>query len=366
MQQYIVFSDGALAIDFHYSDSVSKTRADDDEVKATVVTGDAKVPSINNDALAPLQAVYVPYTSVSADGLDSYLITLEAHHGNTVILQMKPENGNLIWESGTSLSHSYGTGGTTPLRAMLSSLHDDGIHVVADISCFVDNAITSRNQTLALTNRVNEAYSDTYGSWLDPYNGDVQDYIAELVEELCTIGFDEIMLSNYCLPVEGTMGDRQADADAQAAANRASNNTGDNDPASGDDTGDDDDTGAAEPQIDLSVYYVNSESPAPITTLLSTLAERLHEITSAEDVLLSIRCDNAVLRSNSYLGPLTGQEFSMLIERFNRIYCNTNTENLESDIDIMENLLGDELNSRFVPIMRSTPAGDADSSWAVR
>ena len=56
----------------------------------------------------------------------------------------------------------------------------------------------------------------------------------------------------------------------------------------------------------------------------------------------------------------------MLLERFNRIYCNTNAENLESDIAIMKQLLDDEFAFRFVPIMRSTPAGDTNSSWAVR
>lgn len=365
MQQYLVFSNDTLSISFQPSAVVDKTRGDDDEVKADIITEEAKAPSINNDALVPLQAVYIPYTGVSASGLDSYLITMEAYGGNTVILQMKPEDGNLIWDSGTSLSHSYGTGGTTPLRAILNSLHDDDIHVVADISCFVDNAIASRCQSLALTNRLNQPYSDSYGSWLDPYNRDVQDYIVDLVEELCAIGFDEIMLSNYCLPIEGTLGDRQAEAQAQANAN----NAGDDDTASSDDTGadTDNDTGdSAEPQVDLSVYYVNSESPAPITTILSTLAERLYEITSEEKVLLSLRCDNVVLRNNSSMGARTGQEFSMLLERFNRIYCNTNAENLESDIAIMKQLLDDEFAFRFVPIMRSTPAGDTNSSWAVR
>ena len=89
MQQYLVFSNDTLSISFQPSAVVEKTRGDDDEVKADIITEEAKAPSINNDALVPLQAVYIPYTGVSASGLDSYLITMEAYGGNTVILQMK-------------------------------------------------------------------------------------------------------------------------------------------------------------------------------------------------------------------------------------------------------------------------------------
>ena len=162
------------------------------------------------------------------------------------------------------------------------------------------------------------------------------------------------------------MGDRQAEAQAaNDAANNAANSTTDTSDTASDST-DGDSADTAEPQIDLSVYYVNSENPAPITTLLSSLAERIHAVTSAENVLLSIRCDNTVLRSNSSLGSRTGQELSMLLERFNRVYCNTNAENLDSDIAIMKALLDDTLSYRFVPIMRSNPAGDETSSWAIR
>lgn len=360
MQQYLVFSADALSIDFHYKNTMTKTRASDTEVTAEIVTaGDgAATHGTGNVSVSTLQAMYIPYSGISEDGISSYRIQLEANGGNAVILQMKPESGNLVWESSSELSTSYGTTGTTSMHSIVNALHDDNIYVVADISCFLDSTVASRNSALALTNASNEVYSDSYGSWLDPYNTEVQTYLSELVQELCSLGFDEIMLSNYCLPIEGIMGDR---------SNGTSNDT--TDPDSGDPTGDDpnsldtgdDETSNDDTTVDPTTYYVSEENPETIASVLSTLAEKLSDITSTYRTVLSIRCDNTALRNN--LGTQTGQDLSMLKEHFSRLYCNTDEEHLESDTAVLEDALGDESNSRFVPIMKQP---SDDGNWVVR
>ncbi len=312
------------------------------EAEAEIVTDETGTTDpTGNVTVSELQAVYVPYGSVSEEGIASYRINLEANSGNAMVLQMKPESGNLVWsESSAKLSTSYGTVGTTNMRSIVNSLHDDNIYVVADISCFLDSAIASRNTALALVTGENQPYSDSYGSWLDPYSTEVQTYLSELVKELCNLGFDEIMLSNYCLPATGTMGDRTTTAPDTT-------------------TGDSSDTG--DTTADSTVYYSHTQNPDAIAAVLSGLAEQLADITSAYHATLSIHCDSTILRDN--LGVQTGQDLSSLKQWFRRITCDTDSEHLESDTAIIQSLLGDDYASYFVPITKSA---QQDGNWIIR
>ena len=77
--------------------------------------------------------------------------------------------------------------------------------MVAQISCFIDEMLASRSTQYALRTETGFNYSDQNGSWLDPYNADLRNYIIELIRELYDMGFDEVVLADVMHPVGATV-----------------------------------------------------------------------------------------------------------------------------------------------------------------
>ena len=67
------------------------------------------------------------------------------------------------------------------------------------MSCCADTALAQADPSLALKT-AGIPYSDGSGSWLNPTNEDVQQYLSALCTELADMGFDEIFCSFLQLP----------------------------------------------------------------------------------------------------------------------------------------------------------------------
>lgn len=145
-----------------------------------------------------LRAVYVPAGEVTAQNLDFYLTGLGDF--NALVLQLKGPDGYLRYDSAVPLAASYNVNGSLDLAAYAEKFKARGVTLVAELSCLTDSAMAVRNAPAALKNAVTgSAYTADGLAWLDPYSEVTRSYLTNLITELHTLGFDEILLSGvYC------------------------------------------------------------------------------------------------------------------------------------------------------------------------
>ncbi len=218
VQKYAVISDDGVSVIFPgtQSDSGSKTG----HAESSEHTFDTVVPEIVFEApdysritatagkrVWALRAKFLDASQISLETLQDAAASLV--DGNALMLEMKPRSGQLVWNSQTDMAKNYGTSTDTEFSNSLPSLlptlkeREDGkkIYLVAQISCFIDDLLATRSDQFALRTESGFNYSNEDGSWLDPYNSDVRNYIIGLAKELYTMGFDEVVLSDVRHPV---------------------------------------------------------------------------------------------------------------------------------------------------------------------
>ncbi len=106
---------------------------------------------------------------------------------NTLVLEMRA-GGSAILD-------------TDAVRQLISRAESAQMHLVAMTSCLNDSAyaLAHTDEALAISGGalwMNSA--DSY--WLDPTNADVQNYLAEMINQLEAMGFQEVILNNFSFP----------------------------------------------------------------------------------------------------------------------------------------------------------------------
>ena len=150
-----------------------------------------------------LRAIFVPAENINREKLQEYVGRLSL--GNALVLEMKPRSGTLMWESFATEAMGYGLSTPSELTAELPTLVADikekDVYLVAQISCCIDELFASRSTTVTLRRAdTGGNYIDNYGTWLDPYNLNVRNYVVEAARELFEMGFDEVVLADVMHP----------------------------------------------------------------------------------------------------------------------------------------------------------------------
>ena len=155
--------------------------------------------------LQHLRAIYVPAEHLYEEKLTEYVGRLNL--GKALVLEMKPRSGILMWNSNASEAVNYGlatpTVTTEAMPGLIQMMREQkpDIYLVAQISCCLDELYASRCTTVTLRNAYGANYLDTNGTWLDPYNQNLRDYVVEMVRELYDMGFDEVLLKDVSHPI---------------------------------------------------------------------------------------------------------------------------------------------------------------------
>ena len=224
------------------------------------------------------------------------------------VLEMKDSSGQLAWPSASSTAVAYGTGGATDVTAVIDALHEAGKTAAAQISCFADKLLTTRNWTVALQSG-GAPYTDANGvCWVDPYNRTVRTYLCELAAELAAMGFDEIILADLYHPVseEGF------------------------------------------------TYSVTLRTPANPVVAVCQAGKRIVQALDGTGTAVSARLDGTSLRLG--LGDQTGQDIDIFWRLFARLYCPSSPDILASDMELaLDRMKSGGADTRFVPIIGLIP-----------
>ena len=283
----------------------------------------SRVEAVAGKRVRPIRAIYIPAQDINRENLLDKAARLS--DGNALMLEMKPRDGYLMWNSSASLAVNYGlNAGTETANSMPQLIQDlrayaeeqeKDIWLAAQISCCIDNLLPNRSLNYTLRTEYGAEYYDETGYWLDPYNADLRNYIVELVQELYDMGFDEVVLRDVVHPVVQTQ----------------------------------------EGQESFEFVYSSemSTTPNPVNAVCgfaiyvaNALADR------GADKRLSIYVDTP--RSLVRADEGTGQDQTLFMKIYDRVYYRTDMYTFTYNLQDIENsgsvVIGD-MHDRFVPVV---------------
>ena len=268
----------------------------------------SSVKAVAGEHLEEIRAIFVPHTDINLVKLDEYAKRLNL--GNALVLEMKPRAGTLMWNTNSSEAINYGlninTEITNIMPQIIEALKKEDIYLAAQISCCIDELYASRSTTVALRTEYGANYMDVNGTWLDPYNQNLRNYIVQLCEELFAMGFDEVILADVAHPV------------------------------------------FAEP-IKLTYTREMSTEPSSVNAVCGFALYVTEQLKDREKGVLSIRIDSkpALVKADA-----NGQDATLFMKIFDRVYLDTDKFAYPYNVtDIEKNVTIGDVHDRLVPVV---------------
>lgn len=225
-QKYISYTDNGLRVDLPFFHSEPKqpdvgdlSVVEQDPADSSSSQGDSsqeEQPQQTQTSSASA-AVNVPLSAL-LDGSAAQLV--EQQGGDSVVVDMKNDQGQLGWNSQQSLASAVQSEAKDQqVNEKLTSWNQGDVYTVARMSCFRDETVGGQmDYTLQTTSGYRWKDGDEM-HWADPSNQQVQDYLIGLMTELAQMGFDEIVLDHCGYPTQADgllsniqYGDRQVNA----------------------------------------------------------------------------------------------------------------------------------------------------------
>ena len=256
----------------------------------------------------PVRGIFIPSVNVNPSKIIEYASRLVA--GNALVLEMKPRSGVCLWESRSQMATAYSLNQPSDLTAampeMIETLKGQNIYLVAQISCCIDELLPTRTTAYCIHTEAGLNFSDGLGTWLDPYNLDLRTWIAEMVQELYDLGFDEVVLADVAHP------------------------------------------SLAEPIPLLYTREISTErsSVAAVCGLAAGIADKLRD----REKVLSIYCKTreALVRDDY----TTGQNAVLFMQLYDRVYLETDKFTYPYNVEDMENSVPvGSVYDRLVPVV---------------
>lgn len=337
LQKYaVVTKDGVsielplLASESGGTDGAGEELREYQTVDASIVFDDADYSSVEATAgenLSGVRAIFVPYEDINSEKLTEYAGRIS--RGNALLLEMKPRSGYLMWPSEADIAVSYGipvADQTTPIQELIDTLKEQDLYLVAQISCCIDEALAMRMPSVCLYGPTGLTYSDDTGTWLDAYNLDLREYIAQLVQELYDMGFDEVVLADVAHP---TLPEQETEEGE-----------------------------TAQKQIYYSVEMSTTQSPV---NEICGFAVYVAQLLEDREGVLSIYCDSRT--SLSQADTSNGQDAGLFLKVFDRVYYKTDSYQYTYNMqEVQPRLQIGSVNDRLVPVVENYIPSD-NSSW---
>lgn len=316
-QKYIVFRQDGLYIDLPFMDNDYDQISDlegitRDPVNAVLSLDGYDFSNITTNAgenTTTLKAMYVTYDQINDEALQEYVSRAKLNKAKALVLQVKPETGYLVYPSGASLAAGYGLSGPYDLATQVVKLREQGLYLVADVSCLLDSAIVTRYMGTCLSTALGGPLTTESGYWMDPYNTEYRQYLVEVCKELINMGFDEILLSYVSHPVATDV-----------------------------------------------VYSQTMSTPPTAESAVCSFAIYM-EKELGDLAPLGLRCSYEALTNGT---GTNGQNLEVLGKVFDRIYCSSTSNTYQSDLEKAMTYMNTTNPDRFVPYGYSAPT---DSSW---
>lgn len=231
LDRYVVYSRDGVRIDFSLSPKPAPgIAAEPPEVSETISIyyneGNNTIQTTTE--LTQMVGFYADTAALSSDfnAVVEQIYTLPP--GTPIMLDVKDINGRFFYSTGVGTTHVPGVD-PRDMDELLDYLRTSGLYTIARLPAFRDKLYGLEN--------VNDGLFHTSGRylwmdeqrcyWLNPDSSGTMAYLIQIINELKALGFQEVVLSDFCFPKTDKLaysGDK--DASLQTAASTLMKNCG--------------------------------------------------------------------------------------------------------------------------------------------
>lgn len=225
LQRYVVYTDAGAELNFALS---SYELAGKEAVKPKAQQNISIFYNEGADAIdttnemTQLNGYYITSEMFQQD-IDYVMLQVERFAAGTpVMIDMKGGFGSFFYKSNLPDAVVSASTNIEKVSQLITRLHTKGFYTIARISAFQDRSFGESHVSsgLYMLNR-RGLWMDQEGMyWLDPTNATTTSWITSVVLELRELGFDEVLLDDFCFPNSDQYiftGDKQAALQSAAA-----------------------------------------------------------------------------------------------------------------------------------------------------
>jgi len=136
--------------------------------------------------------------------LEIVLGIAKASEINSVVIDIKNDNGLITWESDLEIVNQVGSSINPPFKnygPLMEYLEENEIYTIARVVAFKDPIFAGKNPNHAILLKEGGVYLDNAGeSWVNPFDQYVWDYVVAVSKEAALRGFDEIQYDYIRFP----------------------------------------------------------------------------------------------------------------------------------------------------------------------
>ena len=231
LSRYVIYTDDGAKLDFSLAfgqsqGEIATPPASRPTVPISFVNDDG-LPDTPDNALTQLSG-YVISTEMLTDRLDDVKAALKTiPAGSAVMLDVKNYRGEFFYTS--SLGRNPANMDTEAITELIRELNSRGHHVIARIPAFrdfwyfIDDEATRVPYGLPKAGGSGSLWEDKSVKnmthyWFNPVSNGTLNYLVQIVTELRSLGFDEVLFSDFRFP---NTEDIRFEGDKTAALNKA-------------------------------------------------------------------------------------------------------------------------------------------------
>ena len=203
LQRYVVYTNDGAELNFDQSsyDLVGEVAVEPvAEANVSIFYNEGADAIDTSKDLAQISGYYITNEMVKNDYNNVMLQLERLPAGTAIMIEMKGGYGSFFYS--TNLGVQSASTDIPAMDALVEKMKTKGFYTIARISAFRDREFGNNNVTsgLYMTNRLG-LWPDEGGMyWLDPTNATATSWISSVVQELKNLGFNEVMLDNFCFP----------------------------------------------------------------------------------------------------------------------------------------------------------------------
>lgn len=151
-----------------------------------------------------VKGIYVTGNVAGSERMDDLIALVDATELNTMVIDVKNDEGEITWKMETSSVQAMGNGVAyiKDIHALMTVLKEHGIYTIARIICFKDPVFAQNHLDCALTKADGAFITDAYGlAWVNPYQEAVWAYLTEIALAAADVGFDEVQFDYVRFPI---------------------------------------------------------------------------------------------------------------------------------------------------------------------
>ena len=205
LQRYVVYTDAGAKLDFSSSSygvlgEVATPPVAQDKISIFYNEGADAIDTSRD--MAQINGYYITSDMFKND-YDNVLLQVERlSAGTAVMIEMKGPYGSFYYNSKLADATISASTNIQQVETLVERLKSKGFYTIARISAFRDREFGDKHVTsgLYMLSRAG-LWMDPGGMfWLDPTNSTATSWISSVVLELRDMGFNEVVLDDFCFP----------------------------------------------------------------------------------------------------------------------------------------------------------------------